>query len=370
MFSDMRILHIITSLRTGGAERLVCDLLPRFRDAGHEVSLLLLDGTRTPLYGELAAAGVRIDALSEGWRAMRNPLLLFPLVRYLKKHPADIIHTHNTSCQLLAAAASRRLPLTLVTTEHNTDNRRRDWEWFRPADRWMYRRYRRIICVGEETRSRLLERLGREFSDRTQVVRNGIDLDRFTTARPDPAIRELPGYKITMAAAFRAQKDHATLIRAMALLPENYRLLLAGGAETREDRRTLENCRALVRELRLEERVRFLGLYPDIPGLLAASDAVVLSSNYEGGTPLAVLEGMAAGAPVIASDGDGIRELVEGCGLLFPRGDAQALSQRIRSVCEDPSSAEPLRERCRSRAGQFSISRTAAAYLEIYNNIN
>ena len=62
----MKILHFITSLRTGGAERLVCDLTPRLRDMGNEVEVLLMDGTRTPLFSELEGQGIRISALSEG----------------------------------------------------------------------------------------------------------------------------------------------------------------------------------------------------------------------------------------------------------------------------------------------------------------
>ena len=366
----MRILHFITSLRTGGAERLVTDLLPAFRDAGHEASLLLMDGTRTPLYEELERKGIRIDALSTGWRAMRNPLLLKRLTSYLKDCSFDIVHTHNTACQLLAAIAARRLPAALVTTEHNTTNRRRKWKVFRPADRWMYRQYRQIICVGEETRSALLAYLDDEdIARKTQVVPNGIDLSRFGNAAPDPEILAIPGHKVTMVAAFRAQKDHATLIRAMQYLQEDYRLLLAGGAETREDNAVLQSCRDLVRELQLEDRVRFLGVRSDVPALLAASDVVVLSSHYEG-QPLSALEAMASGKVFIASDANGLGELVHGAGLLFPVGEAEELARLIRAGCEDAILAEKVRKQCQNRAKTHSIGDNLRSYLEIYENVS
>ena len=365
----MRILHFITSLRTGGAERLVTDLLPRFRDAGHEVSLLLMDGTRTPLYEELERKGIRTDALSSGWRSMRNPLLINRLKRYLKEHPVDILHTHNTACQLLAAAAARHLPAALVTTEHNTTNRRRGWKGFRPVDRWMYRQYRQIICVGEETRSGLLSYLEDEgIAAKTQVVPNGIDLARFRDAVPDPDILALPGRKITMVAAFRPQKDHATLIRAMQFLPEDYRLLLAGGAETQEDRTCLRSCRELVRDLGLDDRVRFLGVCTGVPALLSASDVIVLSSHHEG-QPLSAVEAMAAGKVFIASDVEGLHGLVEGAGLLFPCGDAEELARLIRQGCEDLPGAETIRKRCRNRAEMYGIDANSIAYLDIYGKI-
>lgn len=365
----MRILHFITSLRTGGAERLVTDLLPRFRDAGHEVSLLLMDGTRTPLYDELERKGIRTDALSSGWRSMRNPLLINRLKRYLKEHPVDILHTHNTACQLLAAVAARRLPVALVTTEHNTTNRRRGWKGFRPVDRWMYRQYRQIICVGEETRSGLLSYLDDEgIAAKTQVVPNGIDLSRFRDAVPDPEILALPGHKVTMVAAFRPQKDHATLIRAMQYLPEDYRLLLAGGAETREDQETLRQCREQVARLGLGNRVRFLGVRQDIPELLAASDAVVLSTHHEG-FGLAAVEAMASGKVLILSDLEVLRNVTGNTGLFFPCGDAEELARLIRLGCEDLTCAERLQEQCRNRAKKYDINTNAQAYLDIYGKI-
>ena len=365
----MRILHFITSLRTGGAERLVTDLLPRFRDAGHEVSLLLMDGTRTPLYEELERKGIRTDALSSGWRSMRNPLLINRLKRYLKEHPVDILHTHNTACQLLAAVAARRLPVALVTTEHNTTNRRRGWKGFRPVDRWMYRQYRQIICVGEETRSGLLSYLEDEgIAAKTQVVPNGIDLSRFRDAVPDPEILALPGHKVTMVAAFRPQKDHATLIRAMQYLQEDYRLLLAGGAETREDQETLRQCREQVARLGLGNRVRFLGVRQDIPELLAASDAVVLSTHHEG-FGLAAVEAMASGKVLILSDLEVLRNVTGNTGLFFPCGDAEELARLIRLGCEDLTCAERLQEQCRNRAKKYDINTNAQAYLDIYGKI-
>ena len=84
----MTILHVITSLRTGGAERLVTDLLLHLRGEGAEVALLLLDGTRTGLYEEVEAAGIPVRSLSKGWKAMWNPLLLLKMVRFLRKNPS------------------------------------------------------------------------------------------------------------------------------------------------------------------------------------------------------------------------------------------------------------------------------------------
>lgn len=365
----MRILHFITSLRTGGAERLVTDLSAQLRKGGDTVSLLVLDGTRTPLMAQAERSGVAVDALSSGWRAMRNPLLLVRLVRYLRTHPCEIVHTHNTSCQLMAAAASAFLPLTLVTTEHNTANRRRERAVFRVLDRWMYARYRRIVCVGGETRSALEAWLDREeLSRRMEEIPNGVDLQGIPTAAPAPDLALQEGYKLLMVSAFRPEKDQQTLIRSLALLPSSYHLFLAGGAETPSHQAILEACKTLTSSLNLCDRVHFLGPRIDVPGLYAAADLVSYSSHHEG-MSLSVLEGMASGKPLIASDVAGMRELVGGAGLLFPEGDAEALAACIRQICEHPALARSVAARCRERAARFDIAETARRYRQLYETI-
>ncbi|MDD6026783.1 MAG: glycosyltransferase, partial [bacterium] len=117
----MKILHVITSLRTGGAEKLMVDLLPRLRRKDDEVDLLLFDGTPTPFLRQLEDLGIRIFSLSIG-ENVYNPMNIFRLRRFI--HGYDIVHTHNTACQLfvpLARLITRSKPL-LFTTEHSTSN--------------------------------------------------------------------------------------------------------------------------------------------------------------------------------------------------------------------------------------------------------
>ena len=358
----MKILHIITSLRTGGAERLVAELAQRHQANGDEVEVLLFDGTRTPLVEELEKNGIPVHALGKGFAAMSNPLLLPALARFLRKHPFDFVHTHNTSCQILTAMVPA---LTRVTTEHGTMNRRRNWRWFKPIDRWMYGRYKKIVCVGEETRKTLSAWLNRpELDKKMTVIPNGIDLQRITSAKPVENLAKQEGFKILMVSAFRPEKDQQTLIRAIQQFPEEYQLFLAGGAETPENQRILDDCKALAKG----QRVHFLGVRSDVPNLLAAADAVVLSSKHEG-MSLSVLEGMASGKPMIASDVEGMRDLVGGAGLLFPQGDAEALAALIREVCENPEKAREIGRKCRERAMQYDIAETANRYHALYEDV-
>ena len=364
MSSDkLRILTIITSLRLGGAERLVADMLPRLRERGHGVELLLFDGTRTPLYDSLEQQGITIHSLGRGAWQMWNPLHMFRLKKFLKRERFDIVHTHNTSCQLLAAMAAGKDAPILVTTEHNTFNRRCNWRWYDAIDRRMYNKYRHVFCVGTETERNLLRKLGgAEGMPTTSVTLNGIDLGRFFNAVPDESLLEEAdkGKRIVlMVAAFREQKDHTTLLKAMTQLPDDYRLWLVGDWVLRQAR---EKQAA---ELGIHDRVRFWGNRSDVPAIMAMADVVVLSSHYEG-MSLASIEGMASGKPFIASDVDGLHDTVGGAGLLFTHEDHERLAEMIREVCEDRTFCDSVVLRCRERAALFDIDKTVDEYENHY----
>ena len=164
-----------------------------------------------------------------------------------------------------------------------------------------------------------------------------------------------------MVSAFRAQKDQKTLIKAMKELPSDYVLELAGGGEES----LIDECKQLVRELQLDGRVEFMGVRTDIPFLLAESDVVVLSSHYEG-LSLSSLEGMASGKPFIASDAEGLRDIVGGYGALFPHEDAKVLAQEIQRLCEDETYAQDVAKRCQTRAKMFDIEVMVQKYLQLY----
>ena len=348
----MRILHVITSLRTGGAERLMVDMLPRMKAKGHEVDLCVFDGVRTPFYEELGSKGVRVIPLGHSVYSLVNLFKLIPLMRGY-----DIVHSHNTACQYFVAIASLFLKCKIYTTEHNTSNRRRNI-WWLMSDRWMYGRYEKVVCISELTKKNLLQHIGDSFEKKCVIIYNGIDITAFANSSSPLS----NGKKILMVSAFREQKDQKTLIRTMKELPSEYMLELAGGGEER----LITECKLLVQELHLDVRVKFLGVRTDIPALLNAANVVVLSSHYEG-LSLSSLEGMASGRPFVASDVEGLRDIVGGYGVLFPHEDSIALANIIRKLCEDASYAKEVAVRCQARAKMFDISIMTQKYLEIYH---
>ena len=353
----MRILHVITSLQTGGAEKLMVDLLPRLRNLGNEIELLIFDGTRTPFYDELVNNGITTHHLSVGGN-IYNPFNILKLIKFIKHY--DIIHTHNTACQYFVPLAKllSSAKCKLYTTEHNTFNRRRKYLVFKPIDKFIYKRYHGIISISEKTTKNLQGFIGKMYNINT--IENGIDTSKYTQLRPiDFSKKEKI---ITMVAGFRHQKDQDTLIKAISMLPHNYKLWLIGDGTRRN---ILEN---LVNELIVTDRVKFWGIQTDIPQLIEQSHIIVLSSHWEG-FGLAAVEGMAGSRPTIASDVDGLREIVDGYGILFPHQDAEALANEIKSLCENQEKYNQIAKSCQERAKQFDINIMAEKYNQLYLNV-
>ena len=352
----MRILHIITSLRTGGAEHLMVDLLPRLRDLGNEVELLLFDGTRAPFYEQLETTGIAIHHLTLGGNVY-NPLNIFRLMSYMQGF--DIIHTHNTACQLFTPIARMlsNSKVMLFTTEHSSNNRRRGHRVLAIIDRWVYNRYHKIICISDKTQSNLELHIGKK--DNICTICNGVDTKRFYHTIKD--VSNQNQFVITMVASFSAAKDQDTLIHSVRLLPEYFKLWLVGDGERRN---ILES---LIAELGLQSRVKLLGIRTDIPDILDQSDICVLSSHWEG-LSLSSIECMASGRPFIASDVDGLRDVVKGAGVLFTQSDANTLASHIDALCSNNQLYQMTASKCQARAKLFDISIMAQQYHRLYNS--
>ena len=355
----MKILHVITSLRTGGAEKLMVDLLPRMKAEGLEIDLCVFDGVRTPFYEEMEKRGVKVIPLGRHVYSLANVLKLTRLMRNY-----DVVHSHNTACQFGVAWGSMFSKAKIVTTEHNTTNRRRSRMW-KMLDRWMYGRYDKIVCISELTMSNLLSHIGEGYRDKCALVYNGIDLSVYGHEGGDKDYACKEGERniktVVMVSAFRAQKDQKTLIRAMKLLPDDYVLKLVGGG----DYTLINECKELAADLHLQDRVIFMGVRTDIPEILQDADVVVLSSHYEG-LSLSSVEGMASGRPFVASDVEGLSDIVGGYGVLFPHGDSRALASAIKRLCEDEKYRDEVVGRCMERAKMFDIKEMADKYMKIY----
>lgn len=355
----MRILYVITSLKTGGAERLMVDMIPWLKKRGLDVELLTFDGTITPFYEELSKKNITIHSFGKGH--IYNPIFIFKLIPFLKQY--DIIHTHNTAPQLFTALANLFTRNKLVYTEHSTDNNRRSLWWFKPFDRWCYRQYHKIICISSKAEENLRLYLGGGDS-KIITINNGVEINRFSTPTISSELQIAKGndFIVTMVAGFREQKDQDTLIRAVRKLPENIKLWLVGDGVRRFE---LER---LCEELDIKDRVEFLGIRTDVPSVLKVSDVVVMSSHYEG-LSLASVEGMAAGKPMIASDVDGLKQVIEGYGILFPHQNDEALANEVEKLYADSDYYIKVASACRHRAMDFDIEKMVDGYIDVYHSL-
>lgn len=356
----MKILHVITSLKTGGAEKLMVDIIPQLRDLGNDVDLLVFDGTYTPFYSELESNGVKVYNLGM-YKSVYDIRYLYKLSRFLQKHKYDIIHTHNTASQLFVALLAGFMNVILCTTEHSTSNRRREMKWYAIIDRWMYSKYKYIICISDQAETNLKAYLGEFCLPKIVTIYNGVDIKKYMYATPcSDIVERFKGKKTAiMVAGFRYQKDQKTIIRAYSCLPDNFHFLFVGSGEKRKE------CEALVQELGLDERIHFLGLRTDIPQLLKSVDVVVMSSHFEG-LSLSSIEGMASGKPFVASDVDGLREIVKGNGLLFEHENEKELAKIILSLDKNIDLYNKVVKSCQNKAIKYDISEMAKQYNKIY----
>lgn len=356
----MRILQVITSMRSGGAEKLITLIAPRMIAAGHDVEVALFDGIDTHLKQALADSGVTVHSLSVGG-SVYNPLLIGRLRKLARGF--DIVHTHNTSPQLFAALGTVGLNVRLVTTEHNTNNRRRHIPGFTVIDRWMYGRYNHIICISDKAESYLRDYLGDEKVN-ISTIYNGIDLKQIHEATGSSVLEEIAprSRKILMVAGFRPQKDQDTLIRAIRLLPDDFHLFLAGDGVRRHD------LESLVRECDVADRVHFLGVRDDVPALIKSTDYIVMSSHYEG-LSLASVEGMASGKPFLASDVDGLHEVVDGAGVLFEHENSRMLADKINELDTNKILYDGVSNKCQIHAQQYDIDKMVEGYVGVYNSL-
>jgi glycosyltransferase involved in cell wall biosynthesis len=227
----------------------------------------------------------------------------------------------------------------------------------------MYSRYKQIICISEKAEETLREHLGKSKTN-ICTVNNGVDISKYANAKPSDELRRIaPGCKsITMVAGFRWEKDQDTLINGLKLLNDNFHLFFVGDGVRRSE------CEQLAKENGVADRVHFMGLRTDVPNILRASDFVVMSSHFEG-LSLSSVEGMSVGKPFLSSNVNGLREVVEGAGLLFEHQDYAGFAELIKLLDVDNELYRTISKRCFERAKQFDISKMVDGYDKVYQSL-
>lgn len=362
----MKVLQIINSLGTGGAEKLLLDTIPRYVAQGIEMDILLLDHKKTPFLQQLEALKCCNIYYAAKDNSVYSPRHIRAIIPFLKKY--DLAHVHLFPAQYWAVLAKKLsgANIKLIFTEHNTTNRRLEHPLLRRIDKLLYQYYDRTVCITAGIRDVLVNHTGLPQA-RFPVIENGVDLAQIRTAIPMPKAEIQEQLKdedtlLIQVAGFREQKDQATLIRAITHLPQHVKLILVGDGITRP------TCEALVDTLGLRDRVLFLGQRTDVARLLKSVDIVVLSSHYEG-LSLSSIEGMASGKPFVASNVPGLKEVVGGAGLLFDQGDDAGLAEVLHKLIEDKEWYRQIAAQCAQRAEQYDIQKMVNQHIELYEYI-
>ena len=248
------------------------------------------------------------------------------------------------------------LKVKLVYTEHSTSNSRRNKWYFRLIECFVYKRYNRIISISQETQDALTSWL-KQDDERFVVINNGVNIRKFASTKMQVVERSL-----IMVSRFVSSKDQETVIRAMKHIEDDAILYFVGDGETRT------HCENTAKELGVFGRVFFLGSRSDVAELISSSYIGIQSSNWEG-FGLTAVELMAAGKPVIASNVDGLKQVVDGAGLIFEKGNDDDLAHKISLLLNDKCYYETISRQCRERASLYDITLMADDYKKLYREI-
>jgi glycosyltransferase involved in cell wall biosynthesis len=375
----MKIQHVITTLGVGGAEKHLLDLAGGQVERGHEVRVAFLKG-EGELQRDFEQRDVPVLRLSGGRRGglSRLPVLgaalglRARLVEALEEFRPDIVHTHLLKADTLGVLAARSAGRGKIVSSKHNDERALLRRTVSIVHGQLARRVARTIALSDHV-ARFTAEHGRVPMERITRIYYGVDAELLAPRRPRSAVRAELGLApdapvLICVGRLAPQKDHPTLLAALAELPSEVQLLVVGGDPFGDG---VSRLAALADQLGLGGRARFLGIRRDVPDLLGAADLFVLPSLWEG-LGLVFLEAMAARLPIVASDVSAIPEVVvDGeSGWLVPPGDPRVLAGAIASALADEEG-----RRARGEAGydrllaRFGLPRMIEETLEVYREV-
>lgn len=378
--SRFRILRLITWLPKGGIERKIVAVLPRLDRELFEPHICCLREPG-PLAGELEKLGVPVHVVR--FRSRWDPMALTRLLRMVRSLGVDLVHAHMYRANVPATVLGLLEPrLKVIGQYHNVDT----WESAAQVrmDRWLARRRAANVCVSDAVRRDVISRLALDPA-RVKTIHNGVDLDEFRPASSHAsqlALRQQLGLPldariVVMVARLVAQKNQSLLLRVapeiLAAVPSAHFVFVGGGPME-------ETLRSLAAEMGVARSVTFLGSRDDVADILRAADVSVLPSLKEGFSNT-VLESMACGLPVVASDVGGNREAIDrGVNGYIVDVDRDALgrvtavragqlARYLKRLLLDDALRAKMASAARRSAGQFDIGvmvgRVEALYREV-----
>jgi L-malate glycosyltransferase len=372
------VLQLIDSFHQGGSERQALQLTRLLHDSGRfsvRLASLNPDGVLRSEIDDLQIGEIPAFPLTSFY----NPAALSQMrsfSRYLRTNQVQVLHTHDfyTNIFGMFAGAVARVPVRVASMRETGGMRTQKQK---RLQRLAYSLAHQVIGNSESVRAELI-RQGVPAS-KTSVIYNGIDVDRVTTSasatRAESFARislspALAGnhFFVTIVANMRHEvKDYPMFLRAARRVRDavpNAEFLLAGEGEL------MPSLQNLARELGLEDCTHFLGRCEFLADLLSISDVCVLSSLAEGFSN-SILEYMAAGRPVVATDVGGAREaIVEGVtGYVIPAGDERMMAERIIELASKPDALDMGAAGRKVVAEKFSLEAQLTRTEELYDRL-
>ncbi len=365
----VRVVQLIPSLGVGGAERMMVSLATGLDKDRYDVKVLtFFDSEGTSVDDALSANGIEVVTL--GKKVGFDPLMFPRVAIALRGLDPDIVHTHRPVFPYVLPSILGYLRGRVVHTVHSVAAKEVE-DRLRRSSHWLaFRIGVASVAICDFVAMSIIEVHG--VAPRA-IIPNGVPVKAFAVSRGARerwrADHGIPAEDVVFACVARLAppKNHEALLKAFAALGDltNAQLLIVGDGPLRAE------LEARIQALGISSRVRITGSRTDIPEVLAASDVFVLPSLYEG-SPLSVMEAMAARRPVIATSVGGIPELVNSgeTGLLVPPFNVTELARALRRLHADPG----LRARFGAAAGRqaaqaFDISHMVGAYDRLYQEI-
>jgi glycosyltransferase involved in cell wall biosynthesis len=363
MSATLRVLHILPSVRGYGAERLIVDLLGHLSSPGIDAALLTIYEPSGDVERRLT-----FPLLHAGRKDRRDRAFVWQLMRQIRSFKPDIVHTHTHVGKywgrLAALLAGTRC---IVHTEHNPcDGRRTPLE--RAADWVLHRMTARVVTFFSEQVAALSRQEGLPHN-KLLAIQNGVTLidghvDRIL-ARKQLSVGD-DEFAIALVGRMEFQKNHALALRAFSALKPAIRdgsvLLFLGAGENES------TLRDLARDLKIADRVRFLGYRADVASILPGADVLLMSSLFEG-MPLALIEAMLAKVPIVTTPWLGASNMLA-CGrygLIAEGFHPKQIAAQIERAHGDPELRRTLAERAEEHARRaYDIKRTADEHKAMY----
>jgi L-malate glycosyltransferase len=367
-----KVILTIGQLHRGGTEGQLVLLAKGFKEAGVRVSVAsLFDGG---VHAEaLERLGIpvylgRFPRKNDRFKLLAFPMRFLEFVQWLRRERPDVVHSFLFHSYVLTAPAARlaRVPV-MIAGRRSLGTFKDGRKWASHVEKVATGMTTVIIANSQAVANDTIEREGLP-SRKVLVVNNGLDESAFLPHQPTVIEKGVPN--ILSVANFRVYKGHIYLLEAAEKLVEKgygFRLVLAGSASSKEDRQRQRELQTMATTAGIE--ARFLGSRSDVGSLLASANVFVLPSIAEGFSN-SLLEAMAAGLPIVATDVGGNREALGDSGIIVPPRDARSLMVAIARLLDDPQYAADLGRRARVRAlSNFSMTKTVETHLVIYESL-